>query len=109
MKREMPPIHPGAVIREDILTHMNLSTTKAAEILQVSRKQLSEVVNEGCAVSAEMAVRLEKAFGVTADFWLDMQKTYDIWKVKSSDRVKNIENIQRVTSGVPAIRANLIK
>jgi len=93
MKREMPPIHPGAILREDILKEMNLSITKAAESLHVSRKQLSEVVNEGSAISAEMAVRLESAFGVTADFWLDMQKTYDIWKIKSSGRVKDVHRI----------------
>ena len=83
----MPPVHPGAVLREDILKEMNLSITTAAANLQVSRKQLSEVVNEKAAISAEIAVRLEDAFGVNAEFWLDMQKAYDIWKVKHSGRV----------------------
>ena len=73
---------------------MKLSVTKAAENLQVSRKQLSEVVNEGAAISAEMAVRLEDAFGVTAEFWLDMQKAYDIWKVRHSGRVHGIRRIE---------------
>ena len=72
---------------------MRLSVTKAAENLQVSRKQLSEVVNEGASISAEMAVRLENAFGVKAEFWLDMQKAYDIWKVKQSGRVQGIRRI----------------
>jgi len=89
----MPPVHPGAILREDILKEMKLSITKAAENLQVSRKQLSEVVNEGAAISAEMAVRLEDAFGVSAEFWLDMQKAYDIWKVKHSGRVHGIRRI----------------
>jgi addiction module HigA family antidote len=74
MEREMPPVHPGAVLREDILKEMKLSVAKAAEGLEVSRKQLSEVVNEVSAISAEMAVRLENGFGVSAEFWLDMQK-----------------------------------
>ena len=89
----MPPVHPGAILREDILKEMKLSITKAAENLQVSRKQLSEVVNEGAAISAEMAVRLEDAFGVSAEFWLDMQKAYDIWKVKHSGRIHGIRRI----------------
>ena len=55
----MPPVHPGSVLREDILKEMKLTITKAAESLKVSRKQLSEVVNESAAISAEMAVRLE--------------------------------------------------
>lgn len=93
MENGMPPVHPGAILREDILKEMKLSVTKAAENLQVSRKQLSEVVNEGAAISAEMAVRLEDAFGVSAEFWLDMQKAYDIWKVKHSGKIHGIRRI----------------
>ena len=74
MENTMPPVHPGLLLREDILKEMKLSITKAAENLKVSRKQLSEVVNGTAAISAEMAVRLEYAFGVSAEFWLDMQK-----------------------------------
>ena len=93
MESEMKPVHPGAVLREDILKEMNISVTRAAKELNVSRKQLSEVINESAAVSAEMAVRLEKGFGVSAEFWLDMQKNYDIWKVRSSGRVQGIHRI----------------
>ena len=89
----MKPVHPGAVLREDILKEMKISITKAAKELNVSRKQLSEVVNETAAISAEMAVRLENGFGVNAEFWLDMQKNFDIWKVKSSGRVQGIHRI----------------
>lgn len=87
MKRNMKPVHPGAILREDILKEMNLSITKAAEGLQISRKQLSEIVNENSSISAEMALRLEQGFGVGAEFWLDLQKKYDIWKVQESGRV----------------------
>jgi len=93
MESEMKPVHPGAVLREDILKEMKISVTRAAKELNVSRKQLSEVVNETAAISAEMAVRLESGFGVSAEFWLDMQKKYDIWKVKTSGRVQNIHRI----------------
>lgn len=89
----MKPVHPGAVLREDILKEMKISVTRAAKELNVSRKQLSEVVNEAAAISAEMAVRLEKGFGVSAEFWLDMQKKYDIWRVRSSGRVQNVHRI----------------
>ena len=77
MGSNMPPVYPGAILREDVLKELKLSVTKAAANLQVSRKQLSEVVNEFAAISAEMAVRLEDAFGIEAGFWLDMQKAYD--------------------------------
>jgi addiction module HigA family antidote len=90
MKRKMKPVHPGAILREDILKELNLSVTQAAKGLDISRKQLSEVVNENAAISAEMAVRLEKRFGVDAEFWLDLQKKFDIWKVQTSGRVRGI-------------------
>ncbi|MBE9465880.1 HigA family addiction module antitoxin [Dyadobacter subterraneus] len=93
MESEMKPVHPGAVLREDVLKEMKISITKAAKELNVSRKQLSEIVNETASISAEMAVRLESGFGITAEFWLDMQKNFDIWKVKSSGRVQGIHRI----------------
>jgi addiction module HigA family antidote len=93
MESNMPPVHPGAILSEDISKEMKLSVTKAAENLKVSRKQLSELLNEGASISAEMAVRLEDAFGVSAEFWLDMQKAYDIWKVKHSGWVTGIRRI----------------
>jgi antitoxin HigA-1 len=93
MESQMQPVHPGAVVREDVLKAMKLSVTKAAENLNVSRKQLSEIVNEGASVTAEMAVRLEEAFGISAEFWLDMQKNFDIWQVKHSGRIRGIRRL----------------
>jgi antitoxin HigA-1 len=93
MKRKMNPVHPGAILREDILKEMNLKITNAALSLEVSRKQLSEVINETAGISAEMALRLEKGFGIDAQFWLDLQSKYDLWKVENSGRVRNIPRI----------------
>ncbi len=90
MERKMPPVHPGAILREDILKEMNLSVTEAAQGLHISRKQLSKIVNETASITAEMAVRLENGFNVPAGFWLDLQKAYDIWKVQASGTVKGI-------------------
>jgi addiction module HigA family antidote len=87
----MKPSHPGAILREDVLKEMNLTVTKAADILQVSRKQLSEVANEKAAISPEMAWRLEQAFGIEAQLWLDLQSKYDLWKVQESGKVAHIE------------------
>jgi addiction module HigA family antidote len=96
MKRAMKPVHPGSIFREDILKPLNLTNTDASKALSVSRKQLSEIVNERAAVSAEMAVRFEQVFGVSAEFWLDLQKKYDIWKVQSSGRI----HLRRLKSAV---------
>jgi antitoxin HigA-1 len=100
MKRKMKPLHPGIILREDVLKEMDLSVTKAAIGLEISRKQLSEIVNENASISAEMAVRLEQRFGISAEFWLDLQKKYDIWKVQNSGRV----HLNRIVKG-PAILA----
>ena len=87
MKRAMKPVHPGAIFREDILKPLKLTITNASKALLVSRKQLSEIVNEHAAISAEMAVRFEQVFGISAEFWMDLQKKHDIWKVQSSGRI----------------------
>lgn len=95
MKKRMKPAHPGAILREDILKEMNLTITKAAQGLGVSRKQLSEVVNEVAGISAEMALRLEKAFGIDAQFWMDLQAKFDLWKAENSGKIRNIHRIKK--------------
>lgn len=87
MKRAMQPIHPGAILREDILKEMNLTITDAAKGLDISRKQLSKIVNERASITTEMAVRLEQRFKIAADFWLDIQQKYDIWKFRKIGKV----------------------
>lgn len=85
--RELP--HPGEVIRELCLAPIGLSVTKAAEGLGVSRKALSELLNGHSGISPEMAVRLSKAFGGSAESWLRQQMHYDLAQVqKRADGIK---------------------
>lgn len=72
------PPHPGKHIRHDCLEPLGLSVTKAAHVLGVSRKALSELVNGRSGISSEMAIRLSKAFGGSPDVWLRMQMSYDL-------------------------------
>lgn len=81
MAMKNPP-HPGEVIRELCLNPMDLSVTKAAEGLGVSRKALSELLNGHSGISPEMAVRLAKAFGGSAESWLTQQMLYDLAQVQ---------------------------
>ncbi|OGQ75075.1 MAG: addiction module antidote protein, HigA family, partial [Deltaproteobacteria bacterium RIFCSPLOWO2_12_FULL_60_16] len=69
MAMKNPP-HPGEIIREEIIKALGLTVTSAAEILGVRRATLSDVANGKASVSAEMALRLEKAFGVSMDLLL---------------------------------------
>ena len=76
MSMKNPP-HPGEIIREDVIHALGLSVTRAAKILGIRRATLSDVTNGKSSVSAEMALRLEKAFGVSMDLLLKMQAGYD--------------------------------
>ena len=76
------PPHPGEIIREDCLAPLGLSVTAAAKWLGVSRVSLSELLNGHNGVSAEMAIRLEKAGWSTAESWLRNQLSHDLWRAR---------------------------
>ena len=75
------PSHPGD-IRRDCLDELGVSVTDGAKALGVTRTALSRVVNRKAGVSAEMALRLEKAIGSTAGFWLRLQLNYDLAQIR---------------------------
>lgn len=73
----MAPPHPGAFVREEILDELDLNVSEAAKVLNVRRATLSDLINGNAALSAEMALRIEKAFGVKMETLLNMQAWYD--------------------------------
>ncbi|MFU8822493.1 MAG: HigA family addiction module antitoxin [Gammaproteobacteria bacterium] len=88
------PPHPGLSVKHDCLEPLGLSVTEAARRLGVSRRQLSDIVNCHAGISAEMAIRLDKAFGGGADTWLRLQATYDL--AQAMRRAGEID-VQRIT------------
>ena len=78
----MRPPHPGSFIREEILEELNLPVARAAEILGVRRATLSDLVNGKASLSPEMALRIEKAFGVSMDTLLRMQAWHDSYTMR---------------------------
>ena len=82
------PVHPGRVIRQDCLEPLGLSVTAGARALGVTRQALNNVVNEKAAISPEMAVRMSKAFGGTAETWLAMQAAYDLAQLRNAGTIK---------------------
>jgi addiction module HigA family antidote len=72
------PVHPGRIVRHDCLEPLGLSVTEGAKVLGVTRQTLNNVVNGKAGISPEMAIRLSKAFGSTAETWLRMQLAYDL-------------------------------
>lgn len=79
----MRPTHPGEFIREEILEELGLSVAKAADVLGVRRATLSDLVNMNASLSPEMALRIEKAFGVSMDTLLRMQAWYDTYSMRA--------------------------
>jgi addiction module HigA family antidote len=79
------PAHPGGFIRREIIEPHGLSITQAAEILEVTRQALSPLLNEHNDLSPEMALRIEKAFGVSMDTLMRMQNSYDIAQARSRE------------------------
>jgi addiction module HigA family antidote len=83
------PVHPGSIIRHDCLVPLGLTVTAAAKVLGVSRQALNNLLNGKSGVTPEMAIRLEKAFGGTADTWLRMQMNYDLARaMKRENKIK---------------------
>ena len=72
------PVDPGRIVRHDCLEALGLSVTEGAKVLGVTRQALNNVVNGKAAISPVMAIRLAKAFGSTAEAWLQMQLAYDL-------------------------------
>ena len=76
------PPHPGRSVKQNCLEAFDLSVTDGAKILGVTRQALSNLINEKSGISAEMSIRLSKAFGSTPEAWLRMQMAYDLWQAK---------------------------
>jgi antitoxin HigA-1 len=88
MPMKNPP-HPGRIVREECLHALGLSVTAGARVLGVSRQTLNNLVNEKAGISPEMAIRLAKAFGGSAQTWLQMQSNYDLAKaLKSENKIR---------------------
>jgi len=90
----MKPPHPGSFIREEILDELDLSVARAAEILGVRRATLSDLVNGKAALSPEMALRIEKAFGVSMDTLLRMQAWHDSYTMRQKAREIDVKRYE---------------
>ena len=76
------PVHPGEVLREDVLPAIGMSVVVAAERLRISRQTLHRILSGRASISPEMALRLGKFCGNGPDVWLRMQEAYDLWHAR---------------------------
>jgi addiction module HigA family antidote len=95
-----PPIHPGEIMREDVLPALGLSVTEAARRLGVSRQQLHRVLACTHPITTETALRIGKLAGNGPGLWLRMQQAYDLWRVEQrlKDELAAIEPAESVNS-----------
>ena len=76
--RTLPPVHPGEILREDLMKPQGLSINRLARDLRVPVTRISEIVNCRRRITADTALRLARYFGATARFWLNLQTQYDL-------------------------------
>jgi addiction module HigA family antidote len=88
------PAHPGSIIRDEVLAPLELNVTAAAAALGVARPTLSNLLNARAALSPEMAVRIEKAFGPKADHLLRVQLAYDLAGVRRRENEIRVARYQ---------------
>jgi antitoxin HigA-1 len=74
----LAPMHPGELLREDVLPALGRPKTKIARLLGISRQTLYDILNEKQPITAQMALRIGKMCGNGADIWLNLQRTYDL-------------------------------
>ena len=96
----MTPPHPGVFIREEILDELHLSISEAADVLGVRRATLSDLVNGNATLSPEMALRIEKAFGVNMEMLLRMQAWHDANAMRQRTGEINVKRYQPPTVAV---------
>lgn len=95
MKNGMRPIHPGEVLKEDILPDTGLTVTATAEALGVSRQMLHDILAEKRPLSPLMCFKISRLFGSTPDFWMRLQAAYDLKKVQLDKEA--MESVGRIT------------
>jgi len=88
------PPHPGEIIREFCIGPLDLTVTEAAKALGVTRKTFSVLLNGRSGISPEMALRLSKVFGRSAEGWLRLQLQYDLWQTKQRVNLRNLKRVK---------------
>jgi addiction module HigA family antidote len=78
MPKKLPPIHPGEILREEFLKPLNLSVNQVAKALAVDTARLNEIVRERRGITGDTALRLGRYFSMTPDFWMNLQKRYEL-------------------------------
>ena len=101
MPKLLTPIHPGEIIREEVLVPLNLSVNQLARSLAIDTTRLNEIVRGRRGITADTALRLARYLGTSAEFWLGLQLEYDL-RVARQAKQKDIERAVRPRSEAAA-------
>lgn len=93
------PTHPGEILREEFLTPLGMTQTQLAETIGVSFVRVNEIVQAKRSITPDTALRLERLFGVSAQFWLNLQLAWDLFAAKHSKAANEIEKIRPIAAG----------
>ena len=93
-KSGLPPVHPGEILKEDILPSVGLSVTAAAKALGVSRQMLHDILSERKPLSAVMCLKIARLVGGSPEFWMRLQASYDLKMAEQDKRVN--ERVARI-------------
>jgi addiction module HigA family antidote len=87
--RRLPPVHPGEILREDLLQPLGISINRLGRDLRVPVTRMSEIVNGRRGITADTALRLARYFGTTPEFWMNLQASFDLDVAQraSADRI----------------------
>jgi addiction module HigA family antidote len=94
--RKGPPAHPGSILRNHHLDPLSMTVTDLANVLGISGKTVSKIVNERGSITPDMALRLSRAFDTSLELWLNLQKNFDLWHASNySDDWKRVQPVKK--------------
>jgi len=92
--RKRPPTHPGGILKRNYMDQSVVTLSQLADILGLSEEAASEVVNGRAPVTADMALRISRAFSTSPELWLNMQQYYDLWHAaKDSEEWEKVQPV----------------
>jgi addiction module HigA family antidote len=102
MKTIHEPLHPGAIVKDALITSTGLTVTEAAKLLKVTRPALSRLLNGHVNISQEMAARLAKLLTTSPDMWINLQAQYDAWHASQHLASLKIKPLTRTPIRIPS-------
>lgn len=98
LPKHRPPTHPGEMLLEEFLRPLGISQSAGAVKLGISFPRLNEIIRRKRSVTTDTALRLERVFGMQAEFWLGLQLDWDIWHIRHSNHSAAIARLQPISA-----------